>query len=84
MLNLVAQLKLSFGKWFKLMRENAGLSQTAIGDVLGVKPQTIYNWESENSVPSLNPTQTYLLCDALKVSLEQLHKAFSGEAEISV
>ena len=72
-------MKLSFAQWFKLRREIAGLTQAQVAKGLGVRPQTISNWEKGVSVPSLNPEQTLKLCSLLELSLEDLAKGFKGE-----
>ncbi|NEP20450.1 MAG: helix-turn-helix transcriptional regulator [Leptolyngbya sp. SIO4C1] len=77
-------MKLRFGEWFKLVRTRADVSQKDIADTLGVKVQTVGNWEAERSVPKLDLNQTFLLCSMLKVPLETAAKAFRGEIEISV
>ena len=82
MTNLIAPLKLSFGQWLKLMRDRLDLSQAKIAAVIGVKTQTISNWENGKSIPSLTPKQTEELCNLLGVALSTLSKAFQGGVEI--
>jgi putative transcriptional regulator len=82
-MNLVAELKVSFGQWLKLMRDRLDVPQAKIAESLGVKSQTVSNWENGKSIPSLTPEQTRQLCDLLKVSLDTLAKAFRGEIEIN-
>ena len=38
-------------KGFRAQRQRLGLSARGMGLLLGVSPQTIYNWEAENSRP---------------------------------
>ena len=77
-----SSMKLSFAQWLKLRRDIANLSQAEIAKALGVKPQTISNWENGVSQPSLNPEQTFKLCSLLKISLEDLVKGFRGEISV--
>ncbi len=74
--------KLTFQQWLKLQRGIAGVSQAQIAENLGVKPQTVGNWEGGRSVPSLDPDQMWKLCDQLGVTLETLAKAFRGEISV--
>ncbi|MDJ0598842.1 MAG: helix-turn-helix domain-containing protein [Crocosphaera sp.] len=76
-------MKLSFAQWFRLRREIAGLTQAQVAQALGVRPQTISNWEKSVSVPSLNPEQTLMLCSLLGLSLEDLAKGFKGEVTMT-
>ncbi len=73
---------ISFAKWFKLRRILVDATQSEIAKELGVRPQTISNWENGISSPSLNPEQTLKLCSILKVSLEDLVKGFLGKGLI--
>ncbi|WP_299408221.1 helix-turn-helix transcriptional regulator [Acaryochloris sp. IP29b_bin.148] len=79
MINLAVKLKLTFSEWFKISRGRAGLSQAAVAAKLGVKTQTIYNWESNTTKPKLDPWQTWVLCETLGVTLKQLAEGFKGE-----
>lgn len=76
-------MRLSFAQWFKLKREAADLSQADVAARLGVKPQTISNWEKERSTPSLDPDQMLALCSLLEVDLNSMAKAFRGELEVN-
>jgi transcriptional regulator with XRE-family HTH domain len=75
-------MKLSFPQWFKLRRDMADLTQAQIAEQLGIRPQTVSNWEKGVSIPSLNPDQTLKLCILLKVNLEELARGFRGEVGI--
>ncbi len=75
--------KLTFQQWFKLQRGIAGVSQAQLAENLGVKTQTVGNWEGGRSVPSLDPDQMLRLCSQLGVTLETLAKAFRGEIEVN-
>lgn len=82
MVSLIAPLKLSFGQWLKLMRDRLDISQAKIAAIVGVKTQTISNWENGKSIPSLTPEQTEKLCELLDVNLATLAKAFRGGIEV--
>lgn len=75
----VSVMRLSFAQWFKLRRDIMGLTQTQIAKAVGVRPQTVSNWEKEVSIPSLNPEQTLILCSLLEISLKDLVQGFKGE-----
>lgn len=75
-------MKLTFSQWLKVRRDIADVTQTQIAKALGVRPQTISNWEKGLSKPSLNPEQTQSLCAILKVNLDELVKGFKGEVQI--
>ena len=72
-------MRLSFAQWFKLRRDVIGLTQTEIAKKIGVRPQTVSNWEQGVSSPSLNPEQVMILCSILQVGLKDLVQAFKGE-----
>ena len=73
---------ISFAKWFKLRRILVDATQSEIAKELGVRSQTISNWENGISTPSLNPEQTLKLCSILRVSLEDLVKGFLGKGSL--
>lgn len=75
-------VKLTFGQWLKIARNQAGVSQRSLAETLGVKTQTVGNWEGGRATPSLDPEQTQALCSALGVPLDVLAKAFRGEIEV--
>lgn len=43
-----------FNKRIKLLREANKLSQVELADKIGVKKQTISNWENDNILPSID------------------------------
>ena len=43
-----------FGERLKTLRISKGLSQDELGKRLGVRKQTVSNWEIENATPSLD------------------------------
>ena len=59
------------------LRQRAGLTQKAIADALNVTDHTVRNWEKGRTIPEWTPTQTLLMCQMLKCSLEELASAFS-------
>lgn len=75
-------MKLSFSQWFRLRRDMADVTQAQIAEELGVRPQTVSNWENGVSIPGLNPEQTMKLCSMLKITLEELVRGFRGEVSI--
>ena len=42
-----------FAARFKYLRQSKGLNQVQLGENLGVKKQTISNWENDNIMPSV-------------------------------
>ena len=42
-----------FAQRFKYLRQSKGLTQVQLGKGLGVKKQTISNWENDNIMPSV-------------------------------
>ena len=75
-------MKLSFAQWFRLRRELAEVTQAQVAKTLGVRPQTVSNWEKGVSSPSLNPEQTFQLGSILNISLEELVRGFRGEVTL--
>ncbi|MGL5942339.1 MAG: helix-turn-helix transcriptional regulator [Waterburya sp.] len=75
-------MKLSFAQWFKLRRDIVGVTQAQIAKALGIRPQTVSNWEKGVSNPSLDPQQTFQLCSILKISLDELARGFRGEISV--
>ncbi|HEY9598477.1 MAG TPA: helix-turn-helix transcriptional regulator [Cyanophyceae cyanobacterium] len=55
-----------------LLREQAGLTQKELGNILGVSDQTVCNWETGARLLKLTIKQTLILCDALNCSLHDL------------
>lgn len=60
------------GERLKKYRESVGLTQRQVAIALDVTVTTVQNWESGRHVPRLTLNQTKILCDLLKVSLEDL------------
>ena len=67
----------------RLQSDKCDLSQSQVAKAIDVKPQTISNWETGFSTPSLDPEQTKKLCSALGVTLDELATAFRGEATLN-
>ncbi|ABW32799.1 helix-turn-helix transcriptional regulator [Acaryochloris marina] len=76
---LSRSVDIDFSEWFLLKRKRAELSQTQLANELGVKPQSIGNWENGRSIPTLNPCQVKKLCEMLNVTLEELCNAVHWE-----
>jgi DNA-binding XRE family transcriptional regulator len=45
--------QLSFGAYLRQLRERAGFSRREVAKALGVDPHTVYRWEHDRSVPSV-------------------------------
>ena len=82
-LTMDKDMKLSFGDWLGLRRKHLGISQAEIAEKLGLRSQTISNWERDRTLPTLTPDQTATLCEILQVSIEYLQRASKGEIETS-
>lgn len=80
--SLVRVVVLSFGQWFKLARQRAGVSQRAIADALDVSVQTVGNWEGDRTLPQLDPGRTHQLCQLLQVDLVVMARAIAGEVTV--
>ena len=75
------EMKLSFGDWLGLRRRHLGLSQAELAQRLGLRSQTISNWERDRTLPTLTPEQMAILCEMLQVSIDYLRRASKGEIE---
>lgn len=56
-----------FSEQLKIARKQKGLSQAALGKLLGVQAQTVGRWETGKSKPNLETINK--LCEALDVPL---------------
>ncbi|MBD2259900.1 helix-turn-helix transcriptional regulator [Pseudanabaena sp. FACHB-2040] len=63
---------------FVSLRLEAGLTQKAIADALGVTEQTVRNWERGKIEARLTLGQTKLLCKMLNKSLDEMPDNFAG------
>lgn len=59
-----------FNEKLKAARKQNGLSQAALGKLIGVRTQTISNWETGKSKPNLKTVNK--LCDILNIPLYSL------------
>lgn len=62
---------------FVSLRQRAGLTQSQLATLIGVTDHTIRNWEKGRTIPVLTPSQTLVVCQVLKCSLEELAYSFS-------
>lgn len=60
------------------LRERVGLSQEGLARLIGVSSKTISNWERGIGAASLTVPQMKALCEALRVTLEELPDDFSS------
>ena len=65
------------GKNVQIFRKQAGITQEALAEQVGVARQTIVKWESGESAPDLDTAGR--LAEALQVSLDDLVNAPDGE-----
>lgn len=73
---------LTFGQWLKLARQRAGVSQRQIATALEVSVQTVGNWEGDRTLPQLDPSKTFQLCQLLEVDLAVMARAIAGEITV--
>lgn len=59
-----------FNEKLKAARKQNGLSQAALGKLLGIQTQTISNWENGKSEPNLKTINK--LCEILNIPLYSL------------
>ena len=59
-----------FPKQIKYLRQSRALSQVQLADKLGVKKQSISNWENDNIVPSVDMLEK--IADFFRVSTDYL------------
>jgi transcriptional regulator with XRE-family HTH domain len=64
---------------FVSLRLQAGLTQKAIADALGVTEQAVRNWERGKNEPRFTIQQMKLLCRMLGLTLEEMPDSFSSE-----
>ena len=69
----------NFGNYICELREKKGLSQSQLGEKLGVTNKAVSRWENGSAYPS---TELMLpLAKALSVTIEDLYKAISEDKE---
>ena len=77
---------MSFGERLRQLRIDAGLTQDALADRLGIKKQTISRYENSEREPNIRTAKK--LADALGVSLESLVHGFgntvNSKSELSI
>lgn len=69
-----------FGKFLRDKREEAGLKQTDVSQVLKYTPQFICNWEKGKSMPPFD--KLYLLSKLYKISPDELIKRILEVQEV--
>ncbi|MGG6267192.1 helix-turn-helix transcriptional regulator [Leptolyngbya sp. AN03gr2] len=79
--SLISSTNLTFGEWLYLNRRRKDLTQDDLAEALGVKSQTISNWENSSGIPKLMPQQTQSLCVLLECSLDDLARVAAQTAE---
>ena len=47
-------IHINFGKTLKKLRQEAGLTQGALAEQLGISPQTVSHWETGNAIPDIS------------------------------
>lgn len=62
----------SVGEKLKQRRQSLNLTQQLVADELGVTVTTVKNLEAGRHIPKLYLPQTKVLCDLLKLTLEEL------------
>ena len=70
-----------FGNRLYQLRQKAHLSQTQLGEKVGVSDKTVSKWETGKTKPGLEMATG--LADALGVSLDELLRAASAEKQIT-
>ena len=61
-----------FRRWLLVARKDAGLTQSALANQLGVTPQTIGNWEAGRVNPLLTLNQVDKFCKVLDCKFEEI------------
>lgn len=73
---------MTFGQQIKRWRIAAGLTQSVLAEALGVKQQTVADWEDDDHRPRIGKLD--LLADALKIDHQVMRDAFFDSAEAEV
>jgi len=63
---------------FVSIRLEAGLTQKAIADALGVTEQAVRNWERGKNEPRFTIQQMKLLCQLVNRKLDEMPDSFSS------
>ncbi|MDG2989323.1 helix-turn-helix domain-containing protein [Candidatus Synechococcus calcipolaris G9] len=61
-----------------MLRQNVGLSQVQLAELLGVRQATISDWERGKTEPTLTPSEMQKLCHLLNCSLAELVEALEN------
>ncbi len=61
------------------LRKRVKKTQRQIADALGMRRETVAEWESGRSTPKLYPSQIKKLLGAYECTLDELIEAFEGE-----
>ncbi len=69
-----------YGERLAELRKQAGVTQVALAEALGVTDHTIRNWEKSREEPRLSVWQVKMLCRLLQCSLNDLPDRFKPEA----
>lgn len=65
-------MELTLGERLRIARDRAGLTQAQLGEALGVRTQTVGNWERNATEPTLPLSKVRVLCDRLEMSFDDL------------
>lgn len=65
-------MEFTLGDRLRVARGRSGLTQGQLAEALGVKTQTVGNWERDVTEPTLPLSKVRLLCDRLGISFEEL------------
>lgn len=60
----------TFGDRLRRLREQAGITQQAVADILGLTASSVGQWEANRTVPTIDKVTP--LADALQVSCDEL------------
>ena len=63
-------MKINFNTNIETIRKSKKISQEELAELIGVSRQTIYKWEADIFLPSLNKIEKLL--EVLNVSIEKL------------
>ena len=69
-----------FGRRLSDARKNAGLTQTQLGELLGLSQRAIAHWELGNTTPPLRPELIKALSKALDMTVDELVLGVPGSS----
>lgn len=61
------------------LRNRASKTQRQIGEYVGVKRETVSDWENKGIVPHLRPSQFKRMLEAYECTVDELIEAFEGD-----